>query len=215
MDSETRALRRTALFLLTVSVFRWVAARPTIEPLVSEPARIDQLIDSSRASLGEQQARSRGFEEGEWLDPNLASEIELDRLPGVGAGTAAEIVAERERDGPFLSVEDLVRVSGVGQGTLAKVRPFMRLADRGGGRLRNSRSMRLPVSSVVQKIDLNRADSAALTGLPGIGPALASRILAERRKHRFRSVEALVRVRGVGPSTVSRLKGLVRVGRSP
>ena len=52
MDSETRALRRTALFLLTVSVFRWVAARPTSEPLVSESARIDQLIDSSRAAEG-------------------------------------------------------------------------------------------------------------------------------------------------------------------
>ncbi len=45
--------------------------------------------------MGEQQARSRPFEEGERLDPNLASEIELDRLPGVGAGTAADIVAER------------------------------------------------------------------------------------------------------------------------
>jgi len=61
-------------------------------------------------------------------------------------------------------------------------------------------------------LDLNRADSAALVALPGIGPALAGRIVAERsRSGGFRSVDDLDRVRGIGPQKLERLRGLVTV----
>ena len=46
---------------------------------------------------------------------------ELDRLPGVGPATAASIVTERERNGPFASVADLERVPGIGPAKLAAV----------------------------------------------------------------------------------------------
>ena len=53
------------------------------------------------------------------LDINAASVEELTTLPGVGAVSAARIVAEREANGPFASVDDLARVGGFGP---AKVR---------------------------------------------------------------------------------------------
>jgi competence ComEA-like helix-hairpin-helix protein len=56
-------------------------------------------------------------------------------------------------------------------------------------------------------VDLNRADSLALLGLPRIGPAKASAILAWRRAHgRFRCVEDLLEVGGIGPATLARLR---------
>ena len=54
---------------------------------------------------------------------NTASAAQLDTLPGVGASTAEKIVADREANGPFKTVEDLKRVSGIGD------KKFAALAD--------------------------------------------------------------------------------------
>ena len=55
-------------------------------------------------------------------------------------------------------------------------------------------------------IDINRATLDDLITLPGIGPALAQRIIDYRREHGpFRSVEELERVSGIGPQTVQGL----------
>ncbi len=53
---------------------------------------------------------------------NRATAAELERLPFVGPYMARQIVAFRERHGPFAAVDSLVRVPGVGPATLAKVR---------------------------------------------------------------------------------------------
>lgn len=50
---------------------------------------------------------------------NRATAAELDALPGVGPATAEKIVADREANGPFTTVEDLGRVSGIGDKKLA------------------------------------------------------------------------------------------------
>jgi comEA protein len=48
------------------------------------------------------------------VDLNTASATELDTLPGVGPATAAKIIADRTANGPFRTVEDLMRVPGIG-----------------------------------------------------------------------------------------------------
>jgi len=53
---------------------------------------------------------------------NHATAAELERLPFVGPYMARQIVAFRERHGPFAAVDSLVRVPGVGPATLARVR---------------------------------------------------------------------------------------------
>ena len=59
-------------------------------------------------------------------------------------------------------------------------------------------------------IDLNTADATALESLPGIGPALAGRILSWREEHgNFLSVDGLTDVPGIGPATMERLRELV------
>src|SRR5690625_6888921 len=63
-----------------------------------------------------------------------------------------------------------------------------------------------------EPVDLNNADAAALQTLPGIGPALADRILAHRRDNGpFGSVDDLMAVSGIGPATFARLRELVAV----
>ena len=66
-----------------------------------------------------------------------------------------------------------------------------------------------PVSANV-RVDLNRASAAELEGLPGIGPALAQRIVAARP---FRTVEALDAVKGIGPKRLAALRDRVVVAK--
>ncbi|MGA8115878.1 MAG: ComEA family DNA-binding protein, partial [Actinocatenispora sp.] len=62
------------------------------------------------------------------------------------------------------------------------------------------------------KINLNTATSADLDKLPGIGPALAQRILSFRTEHGgFRSVDELKQVSGIGDARFADLKDLVTV----
>lgn len=60
------------------------------------------------------------------------------------------------------------------------------------------------LAALQQPVDVNRASLAELTSLPRIGPALARRIVHGRP---FEHLESLVRVRGIGPATVERLRG--------
>jgi competence protein ComEA len=59
------------------------------------------------------------------VDINRADAGLLDTLPGVGPATAAAIVAERDRNGPFLGVGDLERVPGIGPAKLAGLRDLV------------------------------------------------------------------------------------------
>ena len=52
------------------------------------------------------------------IDINTATAAQLEGLKGIGPKKAAEIVKYREANGPFKSVEDLSKVSGVGAKTL-------------------------------------------------------------------------------------------------
>lgn len=53
---------------------------------------------------------------------NSATAKELEALPGIGRSTAGNIVAYRTEKGKFKTVEELLKVKGVGKKTLEKIR---------------------------------------------------------------------------------------------
>jgi competence ComEA-like helix-hairpin-helix protein len=62
-------------------------------------------------------------------------------------------------------------------------------------------------------LDLNLASAAELARLPGVGPSLAGRIVADReRAGPFASADALRRVLGVGPRKFAAIRALVTAG---
>src|SRR4051812_28984050 len=55
-------------------------------------------------------------------------------------------------------------------------------------------------------VNINTADAGVLGLLPGIGPAKAAQIVAYRKRRPFRTVDELVRIRGVGRKMVRHLR---------
>jgi len=61
-------------------------------------------------------------------------------------------------------------------------------------------------------VNLNTATAADLAKLPGIGPAVAARIVEYRQKNgSFKKIEELMNVKGIGEKTFLKLKPLVTV----
>ena len=66
-------------------------------------------------------------------------------------------------------------------------------------------------NSAVQIVRINSASASELQQLPGIGPALAQRIVETRNSGRFASVEDLLRVPGIGKAKLAKLRDYVEV----
>lgn len=223
---ELNASERKALTLATVLVVLGAAARLGLGPgpaawawTPASGAPDEASAGGVRAAVDRNLARkrraSRPLAPGERLDPNRAPAVELDRLPGVGPTTARAIVDARE-EGAFRWREDLLRVRGVGPATLGKIGPHLSLPSAPPGRARSGADEpasphRDRARRRADRVDVNRATVPELEALPGVGPTLARRIVAlRRRKGRLTRPEDLLEVRGIGPARLEELRDRVR-----
>ncbi len=72
--------------------------------------------------------------------------------------------------------------------------------------------MLAPVTSSAQDtVNINSADSKELTSLPGIGPALAERIIEHRERFPFESTEDIMQVSGIGEKTYQDIEEMIAV----
>jgi competence protein ComEA len=61
------------------------------------------------------------------IDINTAGVDELDQLPGIGPVIGERIVAYRDQNGPFTSLDDLANVEGISTRLLERLRPYITL----------------------------------------------------------------------------------------
>jgi competence protein ComEA len=110
----------------------------TAEADVAGLNRASKVTDGQKIyvpTVGEQQAAAAvgGAESGaattpgagsssELVNINTASAAELQTLSGIGPSMAQSIIDERTKNGAFASVDDLMRVSGIGEKKLAKIK---------------------------------------------------------------------------------------------
>ena len=147
---------------------------------------------------------------GERVDVDRAGARELARLPRVGTALAKAIVADRDARGAFGSLEGLDRVSGIGPRLLEALGPHVEFSGEGQG---GGRAGTLMTASPLPRcsLDLNLASVNEFDALPGIGPALAQRIVAYRESHGpFAEIDGLGRVPGIGPVILAGIKSCLR-----
>ena len=63
------------------------------------------------------------------IDLNDADEQQLMSVPGIGKTLAVRIIEFRKEHGPFRRVEDLLKVKGVGEKSLTKLRPHITVGE--------------------------------------------------------------------------------------
>jgi competence protein ComEA len=61
------------------------------------------------------------------------------------------------------------------------------------------------------KININKANKEQLIELPGIGPALAERIIEHRAAKPFKSIDELKDVKGIGDAKYDKIKDLITI----
>ena len=64
------------------------------------------------------------------FDLNIATQQELDLIPGVGEKMAADIIALRDAMGGFSSVQDLQKIRGIKNAKLAAISPYVFVETR-------------------------------------------------------------------------------------
>ena len=101
----------SAVFILALSLVIGVALigirdRPNVEVL-----RADAL-ESTEKIIGAIPINTAGIEE-------------LQLLPNIAEGRARAIIADREANGPYLAVDSLMRIRGIGPGIVESIRPYV------------------------------------------------------------------------------------------
>ncbi|MFA7693808.1 MAG: helix-hairpin-helix domain-containing protein [Candidatus Hydrogenedentales bacterium] len=85
------------------------------------PASAPPVSNAGQPRTAQQNAAST---KGGSINLNLATQAQLEELPGIGVVLAGAIIAERERQ-PFASVDDLRRVPGIGEKRLNTIRALV------------------------------------------------------------------------------------------
>lgn len=208
--------RRALLLLLLLGVIgqgvRWWAGRPG-EPPGQVALMPGERRGSPTAHRDSALAAARPMGPGETLDPDRATVAQLLRLPKVGPALARAIVADREARGPFRNANGLDRVAGIGPKLLETLAPYLAFAGgtpAGGGETDPGGSCGSPGPGC--RLELNSASARELEALPGIGPALAARIVSYRESHGdFADIGGLRAVPGIGSRLLERLQPLLTV----
>jgi competence protein ComEA len=90
----------------------WVPGKP--EPISTAPAALSGIEPAITPTLIPPSP-------DHLLNINSATQAELDMLPGIGPTRAQDIITYRQANGLFASIEDLMKVSGIGPGIFANL----------------------------------------------------------------------------------------------
>ncbi len=157
------------------------------------------------------------------INLNTADSATLTQLPGIGPVLSQRIIRFRKAKGGFEEVDELKQLYGLKPAVFDKIRPIVFIEKRrnqsttiDSASERSPKNKPSPISSPIALLDLNKADSAQLEALPGIGPTLAKRILKYRNiLGYYVTVEQLQQVYGLSMENYERMRPFLSVTAPP
>ncbi len=103
------------------------STQDTLAVLSSDPLILPSPVSIRRDTLPRRRQKAKGPPAR--MNINTASKSQLMRLPGIGPSLAERVIAFRTTNGPFNTPDALIRVKGIGRKKLAKMRPYIFIAD--------------------------------------------------------------------------------------
>lgn len=127
------------------------------------------------------------------------------------ADTERVNMVRKLRDGMLLKVPALK--AGGGKKAAQRVAGASGNADNAYGKNAAAKhgASKVSAQGSAGRVRINSASASELQSLPGVGPALAQRIIAERSRGRFVSAEDLLRVSGIGKAKLEKMRAYVEV----
>lgn len=177
------------------------------ESISGENYARDRTADGYNNSAG---AKLFGF------DPNTLDAAGWKKL-GIREKTIVTILKYRAKGGKFRKPEDLQRIYGLSSTQYEQLRPYILLTQNTTSPLPDQQPQRdfakkpAAISGSTMQIDINTADSILFERLPGIGPALAMRIIRFREKlGGFYSIEQVKETFGLADSVFQKIRRYLR-----
>lgn len=204
-QSEQKALAFIAIVVLLAGAVRVMrAGGPAADPAEAQQQGIArQAFAANSAAVAQKSAKASrsGAKAGRAKGVRLVAPKGRDTVPKVVGGVASVPWDDRRGFPPPLPRID---IGGSPGDTVSATGPARKAAK---GRKKGA----LPPAG---PIDLDTASEDAIETLPRVGPALASRIVANRDSlGPFRSLDGLRRVKGIGPATITLIGPLVTFSR--
>lgn len=151
------------------------------------------------------------------FDPNTI-DAEGWQLLGLRDKTIGTLLKYRSKGGRFRRPEDLQKIWGLPPGFYERVKDSIVIEKENETFPQRLSFPSTPYkrSFTIEPVDINRADTAALIALPGIGSKLAARIATFRDKlGGFYSIDQLRETYGLSDSTFQKIRTFLRISGAP
>lgn len=164
-----------------------------------------------------------------WFDINEAGAEQLALLPGIGEKLAGEIVNYRSANGGFRNIEELMKVSGIGESKFVAVRDYIYVIDpvydedvpgtayepKEEPQVQEE-TVHIPTLEEIAPIDLNTASKEELMLLPYVDETIAERIISFREQAGgFSHPYELLYIEGLNRDKTALIVGYVKVNDEP
>lgn len=94
-------------------------------PTLSEAVEAPPAISVPQPTGAPGANRMGGITIGGLININLATQADLEMLPGIGPTTAEKIIAYRDANGPFATIEAIMDVPGIGEGKFDAIKELI------------------------------------------------------------------------------------------
>lgn len=91
---------------------------------------INEIEDYTNAYLSKENTiseSSKNINNDEKININTATQTELETLPGIGPSTALRIIEYRKENGKFNSIEDIKKISGIGDRKFSQIKDLIKI----------------------------------------------------------------------------------------
>ena len=127
--SPTKSLQPSYDYSASDSIFKRLSQeKPNneIDSLQTKPTVIENKYNQIRAKkkVGRYSIKKEKLLPAS-ININSASEKELQKLPQIGPSKAKLIIEYRKANGKFNNIDELIKIKGIGQKTLEKLKPFI------------------------------------------------------------------------------------------